>query len=124
MRDFKMKNVICRETGSWDAYNGEFNINYSSILTRLIQSAGRFCIHHASDLFIDWKNLDDQLHERDFVGGKYLFGMRKDGVDGESYIIRNAENGRSLYNYYMEMFMLEITVDDDQITMMLGEVSF
>lgn len=34
-----------REKGGW-------RINYSSILSKLIQEAGRWCEHYASDLFI------------------------------------------------------------------------
>ena len=43
------------ETGSYNPLEGKWEINYSSILTRLIQEAGRWCEYYASDLFVQQK---------------------------------------------------------------------
>lgn len=42
---------------------GKPSINLSSILTVLIQEAGRWCRSYASDLFIYWSSLQKQVDE-------------------------------------------------------------
>lgn len=114
-----------RADGYWSTYENHWDINYSSILTRLIQSAGRFCKNYASDLFIDWMNIESQLTgENTYYEGKYeyLFGMRKQGVDHASYVLSNANNGKYLNDYYSELFKLTIKVVNDRISMELVEV--
>lgn len=111
--------------GYWYANGKQWDINYSSILTRLIQSAGRFCKNYASDLFIDWNNIKDRLtRENLYTDGvyEYLFGMRQQGVDHMSYILSNANNGKYLNDYYSELFKLTIKVVNDRISMELVEV--
>ena len=114
-----------RADGYWSTYENHWDINYSSILTRLIQSAGRFCKNYASDLFIDWNNIENRLTEENlYTDGvyEYLFGMRKQGVDHASYILSNANNGKYLSDYYSELFKLTIKVVNNTITMELVEV--
>lgn len=114
-----------RADGYWSSCENQWDVNYSSILTRLIQSAGRFCKNYASDLFIDWMNIESQLTgENTYYEDKYeyLFGMRKQGVDHASYILSNANNGKCLSDYYSEIFKLTVKVVNDNITMELVEV--
>lgn len=114
-----------RADGYWSTYENHWNINYSSILTRLIQSAGRFCINYASDLWIDWQNIENRLTgENLYTDGvyEYLFATRKQGVDHASYILSNANNGKYLSDYYSEIFKLTVKVVNDIITMELVEV--
>lgn len=114
-----------RADGYWSTYENHWDINYSSILTRLIQSAGRFCVNYASDLFIDWINIEKRLTEENlYTDGvyEYLFGMRKQGVDHMSYILSNVNNGKYLSDYYSELFKLTIKVVNDRISMELVEV--
>lgn len=44
-----------------DGNEASFNINTSSILTRLIQEAGRWCERFASDLFVSWRSIEQKL---------------------------------------------------------------
>ena len=114
-----------RADGYWSTYENHWDINYSSILTRLIQSAGRFCKNYASDLFIDWINIEKRLTEENlYTDGvyEYLFGMRKQGVDHMSYVLSNVNNGKYLSDYYSELFKLTIKVVNDRISMELVEV--
>ncbi len=61
LENFTMESVMKEATGEWsnDIFSGEkcWNINYSDILTFLIQKAGTICKYHASDLFISWSSL-------------------------------------------------------------------
>lgn len=71
-------NGIC----DWDG------VNLSDMCTFLIQQAGRFVEHQASDLFIEWKSveklvLDDGAEPGDTV---FLFGLREDGVDSSTQV--------------------------------------
>lgn len=125
MTKVKPVNKPIRADGYWSTYENHWDINYSSILTRLIQSAGRFCKNYASDLFIDWINIEKRLTEKNlYTDGvyEYLFGMRKQGVDHMSYILSNANNGKYLSDYYSEMFKLTVKVVNTKITMELIEV--
>ena len=125
MTKVKPVNKPIRADGYWSTYENHWDINYSSILTRLIQSAGRFCKNYASDLFIDWISIEKRLTEENlYTDGvyEYLFGMRKQGVDHMSYILSNANNGKYLSDYYSEMFKLTVKVVNKNITMELIEV--
>lgn len=124
--DFKMEKVYTSAYGSLSiGYNGEanWNVNYSSILTKLIQEAGRWCEYYASDLFIDWKNNVELLMEdADCRGAKLIFGFRQSGVDHLSYVLSHFNNNGSP-DYYRAVWVLEIEVDNGEMTMNLGKVN-
>lgn len=97
------------------------NINTSSILTKLIQEAGRWCRHYASDLFIWWpaalRHMSyDNLSE---VGCTTvcLFGFHEDGVDSGTEIC-NKYNRNDSARYmakesYRAIWRLDITSELD-----------
>lgn len=127
LENFKVNDYawkIIDAEGRWTKYDGgKFDINYSSILTKLIQEAGRYCESHASDLFIDWATIDAHLRKADFTGGVFLFGFRKLGVDGNTYILSRYNNdGRYAEYEYRSLWRLDIEREDDEITMKLGRV--
>ncbi len=100
------------ETGSLEN-DGRFHINYSSILTRLIQEAGRYCEHWASDLFIDWSALDRELEEGTLESKSILFGFRDCGVDHTEYILSHCQSeGSYAHWYYRSVWRLDIEVTD------------
>lgn len=98
-------------------------INTSSILTKLIQSAGRFCESYASDLFISWQTVLRDM-ERDELQETYLFGMREQGVDHASFILSRFNSDAIVAHYeYRQMWRLYTNVDENGwITMGLYEV--
>lgn len=108
--------------GNWDATTRKFNINYSTILTKLIQEAGRWCEHYASDLFIDWITIDKELSNHDFNGGRYVFGFRESGVDSFNFITLKLNDHNYNTDYYRAFWTLDIVVKDETITMKLGRV--
>lgn len=137
MEDFIMDTPIREETGRWEAgyFSGKtcWNINYSGILTFLIQKAGTICAQYASDLFISWSVLEKELEEqgRDYSGGKYLFGFRDSGVDHDAYVLStlNHYGVKGLKNNVKELYMLEISIHrkesvyvGDEIKMRLGKI--
>lgn len=116
------------ETGERSYYEAPgFYINYSSILTKLIQEAGRYCESFASDLFIDWRGIDSKLGDGTMETTSYLFGFRESGVDHIDYVWSHLENSIIDHYYYRSIWKLDIEVyeenDRDRIRMSLLRVS-
>lgn len=133
--DFEMLYVLYREKGYWENNNpycygisddGEFRINYSSILSTMIRIAGKTCEHYASDLFISWSALMEELKGNpDYQGGKYLFGFRKNGVDHTEFVLQRYNAGYA--EEIDELYMVEITTgktDYDSVTLSGNEYAY
>lgn len=105
-----------REIGYFDSLEGKWKINYSSILTKLIQEAGRWCEHYASDLFIIWKcKIDKKLDDGTMSTEQFVFGFREDGVDHkEWYELHKNDVGR-----YRAVWFLDVAVDNGKMEMVL-----
>lgn len=104
---------------------GKASINLSSILTVLIQEAGRWCRSYASDLFIYWSSLQKQVEDGIIESGSHLFGFRESGVDDEKSILHKYANyGYVPAHEYRTIWRLDINVDVEhsKLTMTLYEV--
>lgn len=124
LNDFYIKREIDKATGEWKTENpltggGEWNINYSSILSFLINVAGRVCKNFSADLFIDWERIKRNLKDPAYKGEKYLFGFRELGVDHAPYVLARYNSGEE--KEIKELYVLVITVNDGTMTMVLGE---
>ena len=119
--DYAWKTII--EDGHLSYYSGRYEINYSSILTKLIQEAGRLCESFASDLFIDWQAVTRCIDTDAEINETFLFGLRQYGVDHKEYVFSRLENdGRYWKHNYRAMYRLDVTADGKDITMTLGRV--
>lgn len=92
----------------------EDDINISTIGTILIQTAGRWCEHYASDLFIGWDQLRAKIKKHiettDIINNdEEVFGFRKSGVDHDTYVYNHIINGENIDNYYSKLYMVKIT---------------
>lgn len=106
-----------------DAEGRNFDINYSSILTKLIQECGRLCESYASDLFITWNSIVKKLEEKIMVSSTYLFGIREMGVDHSEFILCRYSNSGCFAKYeYRKIYRLNIIVKGDLIRMELYEI--
>lgn len=115
IENFAKGNTLFAEEGEWlnnDYWNpekgGRFSINYSSILSFLIKEAGRYCDHYASDLFITWEGLVERLTDPNYNGEKLLFGFRESGVDSNTYVLSNYNQGNT--HEYMKLYVLDVSV--------------
>lgn len=116
INDFKPIRTDVLETSgelTVNLFTGErtVGINYSSILTRLIQEAGRICEFYASDLFIDWRSIVEALEDGTIETGSYLFGFRDSGVDEAQSVLywyNETSHGRE---YYSAIWRLDIDVE-------------
>lgn len=126
MENFKVNDYAWKtitEDGHLSYYSGRYEINYSSILTKLIQETGRFCESFASDLFIDWQAVTRCIDTDAEINETFLFGLREYGVDHKEYVISRFENdGRYWKHNYRALYRLDITADGKDITMTLGRV--
>lgn len=115
--DFGFESITEESHGQWeqsrkDPETGMFVINSSSVLTALIQIAGRICKRFASDLFIDWKSIDAALRDKSYNGGKYLFGFRENGIDHAAYVLGRLNDSWMHYKHQIkEIYLLEIKVE-------------
>ena len=122
MENFEMESVLKECTGSWSNKNpyyygvskeGKFSINYSDILTFLIQVAGKICKYYASDLFITWSSLEEKLKDVEYTGGKILFGFRESGVDSNAFVLSRLNNygKEQMDKDIKELYMLEVEIE-------------
>ena len=115
--------VLDGETIEETAQSGS-TLNYSSILTRLIQEAGRWCKRYASDLFIDWYYLVRDIENNTLDDRTMLFGFREDGVDGYRFVCSRYTQDHIVARYtYRALWRLDIHIDDEgYVNMKLQEV--
>ncbi len=104
-----------REIGCFNPLKGKWEINYSTILTKLIQEAGRWCEYYASDLFITWHDIDKKLDDGTMCTEQFIFGFRNNGVDHkEWYELHKNDVGR-----YRAVWFLDVTINDGKMEMVL-----
>ena len=124
--DFKPNTYAYRPISTSGRLNsrGDWDVNYSSILTELIHEAGRYCESYASDLFIDWEAVCNFLDRSETNTERvFLFGFRQMGVDGAMSIFSHYESSEDLARYnYRSLWRLDIKTDDRSIEMTLGRV--
>ncbi len=101
---FKMISAV----GRWE--RNKYCVNYSAMLTRLIQEAGRWCEAFASDLFIDWHAVERHLEKmEEFSNTSFVFGMRRLGVDdGIAVFNRTQGSSGSLLREYRAVWCLDV----------------
>lgn len=118
--DFKVDREKCRHhsSGTWSVSVFDtvpsWNLNYSDILTRLIQAAGRYCEDYASDLFIHWSAIEEKLKDRNYEGETIILGFREQGVDKNEWVVKNYNENRY---YYRKIVTLEIVINGNHIDM-------
>lgn len=119
---------VITETGSYSQNLKKYNVNLSSIATFLIQNVGRFCEHYASDFLITWNDVTQALKtEKQNFRELIFFGIRKSGVDHDSYILSNLETHHHLAGYieqyYRKIFAVEIRAEDGYVWVTLKDVT-
>lgn len=103
---------IASATGRDRRQSTYVSINASNILDRLIESAGRFCEHYSSDLFITWDYIKSLINDHESGHYCVVVAPRKNGVDSNSYVLSTANNycnqsGR-ITDYYRQIFAIII----------------
>ena len=98
-------------------------MNYSSILTRLIKTAGRLVDCYASDLFILWRMVTAELDsvcgnamspetEMAAFSKSYLFGFREMGVDDTKTILTWYNDNQGNQGQFREIWRLDIEINE------------
>lgn len=89
-----------------------YDINLNTILTKLIQDAGRFCEMYASDLFIDWTHILHTINSEN--DGIFAIGIRENGVDSNSYVSHHIKTDWNNY-YYRRLYAVKVSHSADEI---------
>ena len=109
-------NGTIRESGYFDRSTWRWEINTSSILTSLIQDAGRYCNSYASDLFIQWQErIAKKLADGSLETETQVFAFRDMGVDNIDFYKNHIQDA----NYYRSIWFLDTEVNENKITMCL-----
>ena len=93
--------------------DGVWIINTSSILTRLIQEAGRWCERFASDLFISWSVIDKKLDNGTMQTEQFVFAMYDNGIHHKAWYECNKDKN------YRKVWFLDVETNKDKIKMTL-----
>lgn len=90
-------------------YHGKTEINMSSIYTKLIQEAGRYCDFYASDLLFDIYKIHKIIQSGE--SGTVYIGFRDSGVDGNQYI--SVKEPIEIGSEYHAIYCVEIKQTED-----------
>lgn len=92
--------------------NRKTNVNYSNIVSELIQAAGTLCEYYASDIVYDIKDLENYIENtREEV---IFIGIRDSGVDSTLAIKQKLENSATYgTNNYIRLYRLETSIPND-----------
>ena len=94
---------------------GNWSANMSTIYSKLITDAGRFCEHYSSDIFIDLQYVEKYIQEGNSENKTWLFGIYSSGVDHMAFVL----NKRDLREY-RALYRLDAVVDGNTMTMTLS----
>lgn len=110
----KSDHIIC-DTSAYIVRNDydERNINLSSIATKLIQATGRWCEAYASDFLISWDETRNTVRKHmqtsDVLPADViLFGMRRNGVDHNEYILARLHSTDFNSEYYRKVYGVQV----------------
>ena len=119
-------------TGYFDEYStqGGYSINVSSILSKLITEAGRWCEDYASDVLFYIDDLKKLFWQKPVTGDGMedvviIMGMRQNGVDHgrtvTEYFAKHPFDGDSYY--YRALWVLRVERNDRRIVVSLARMS-
>lgn len=90
------------------------NVNLSSEFSELIKQAAR-CNRYSSDILYDIGSVKDAM--KTWTGEKtlFVFGFRRDGVDGNSFVLSRVNNEcrdiYDIYKLYFAIYFMEVKED-------------
>ncbi len=127
IQDFKALDQQEPITTYGEMENGKSNINTSSIWTKLIQEAGRWCKDYASDILYDYEKIAKKVESASLQTESFLFGFREYGVDHDNFIFSRYSN-QTVYGSaaleYRAIWRLDITVEDAPLSLQRKKVTF
>lgn len=111
--------------GYW--HEDRWHINYSSIMTALIQIAGTYVDFYASDLLHTWNyKIEKHFSDPEWKGNTIYIGFREMGVDdyeeGNDYNCIEMNKKENGHYYYRRIVKLETMIVKDEITMQLSHI--
>lgn len=114
------ENVIAKDIARKNPYgdNKSWDVNMHSITDKLIADVGRYCEMHGSDMLITLNSLNKALETDDIQTRFFVFGIRRHGVDGISYLqSRINDNPQILTNdYYRAIYAIQLNSGSNEFT--------
>lgn len=111
------------EKGAWNGRR--YDINTSSILTRLIQEAGRVCKYYASDLFYEWREVEKSLEKLGDGEEEFVFGFHTNGVHDKNDLANMARDKGGTVSpgnsHLYSIYVLTVIKDGRDIKMVLKD---
>lgn len=92
-------------------YSHRIEANLSGEFSELIRQAAR-CNRYGSDLIYDINNINDAMET--WTGEKtlFIFGFRRDGVDGNSFVLSRVniecKNISDIHKLYFAIYFMEV----------------
>lgn len=97
-------------TATGYVYENKTEINMSSIYSKLIQEAGRYCDRFASDLLYDIQSIEHHLEAQ--KSETLYIGFRRYGVDNNAYIATKIP--QELDSTYRVIYSVKIDFEPDE----------
>lgn len=119
-------NLLASEHGRVD------NINMSSIYSKCINAAGRWCERFSSDLLIDVRTIDEYIKTPSDGPEMRIFGLgfRESGVDHNSFLmarIRETMDHATHYCYpertYRKIYAVVVNKDETALVIELYDIT-
>lgn len=114
------------ERGQLSPNSGEYSINLSTIITKLIQETGRFCERYASDLLITWREIESFIFHPNpsdnFTNRVYAIGIRENGVDGNEYIAYEMEQSLSIDDHYRRIYGIRVSHRNNAVIVEMRDI--
>lgn len=124
---YRSKRIIDKASGELSVKNNKYDINLSDIETELIKAAAS-CRRYASDLFIDWYAIRDEIIKKE-DGPKVVYyaeGFREFGIDGNNYIYSNLctykHNHKKLDKHYNMIYAIKIEKTEDDVIVTVFDI--
>lgn len=102
------------EGNYYNDWKSRLETNVSSMYTQLIKEAAR-CNRYSSDVIYDIQAFERALETFNPENNLPIiaFGFRKDGVDGNSFVLSRCKNKYDLYKEYFAVYFLEVIEESD-----------
>lgn len=121
------KRIIAETKLRCSEINASDDVYCYDITNKLIYFVGRFCENYHTDMLVTWNTVVNRI--KTDSDGIYCFGIRQNGVDGNSYIFQRFRDGNPsvMSEFYRKIFAVEFhkikEFNDDIIHIVLKDVS-
>ena len=121
------KNVIAEFKLRCSEIKDSDTIYCYDITNKLIEFVGRFCESYQSDMLVTWNSIINKI--KTDSDGIYCFGIRRNGVDGNSFLFQRFRDGHpsAMTEFYRKILAVEFhktkEYNEDVVNIQLKDVT-